>query len=283
MKKVFSIALTLALLLLCVCTAETVGMANPVTECDSLDELNELLGCHLQSPGVMGVEDEAYRLISTGELFDIGEYCFRVNGMHYCYRFCANYDDDISGVWKDGSTVFQGQVRETEYAAADGMKLARWANVDGQYALCVTDDGAMDQAQFEGIVEEIMSSSMAPESDAFGSFETVAGGTYFDAYSQRASAEVEELEDGSCAITVSWANSASEACVWTMDAVPDEDGRLNYDNCTKMIVTYNEDDSESVETIYENGAGFFTVTDGTLYWNGAAEEDCMNCMFEPEQ
>ncbi len=281
MKKIICLLMTVVLLAAsATCAALAVGLPNPITEYSSLDEINELLGCHLAAPAVMGVADEGYRVISTGGIFDIGEYCFTVNGMHYCYRFCADYDSDISGVWLNGEPAFEGQVRENEYAAGDGKKLIRWANVDGQYVLCVTDNDAMEQEQFEGIAAEIMQSSMPEEDNTPSQMGGIIDGTYADTYSQRAYAEVSSVSDGAYSIAVSWADSAFQVYKWEMQASLGEDGLLYYNDCKNTLVTYEDENTYTAETIFENGEGFFSVNGDTLYWNGAAEESCRECAFK---
>ncbi len=281
MRKITSCALIVALLAaVCLFSAQAAALPNPAAECESLDALNEMLGCHLQRPGVMGVSDEAYRIISTGDTFDIGEYCFSVNGLHYCYRFCADCENDISGVWLNGNTAFESQAGELEYASGEGKKLARWANTDGQYVLCVTDDGMMEQEQFDGIVNEIKLTSVAPEDETVVPFGSLPEGMYQDNYSGRATANVIALGDGSYDITISWADSALATGIWTMTASFAEDGLLYYTNCVSTYSEYDENGLEVVDTLCENGEGFFGFSENRLYWNGAADEQCRDCVFE---
>lgn len=93
--------------------------------------------------------------------------------------------------------------------------------------------------------------------------------------SQRASAEIAASEDDQVHIEITWASSASEYILWTMDACISEDGLLSYDNCCKTICAGEDEQIE-----YENGEGYFLIVDGKLQWTGAADEDCKSCIFE---
>ena len=103
-------------------------------------------------------------------------------------------------------------------------------------------------------------------------------GNYQDSYSQRAVAKVydngEEAE-----IIISWSSSATERTVWEMNAEKDGD-KLTYTDCKKTDFTADENGEGAGKVEYENGEGYFTVKDGKLLWDGAAEEDCTSCVFE---
>ena len=132
----------------------SVGMANPWVEYDSLEEVNEKVGGSLTRPGVMGVEDKYFAVMNDGEM---GEYRFALNGMDYTFRFAPAATEDISGVWTEGGTVFDHDYPgDTEFAATDTMKLARWLNIDGQYVLMVEDNGKMENDTFNSIVNELV-------------------------------------------------------------------------------------------------------------------------------
>ena len=103
-------------------------------------------------------------------------------------------------------------------------------------------------------------------------------GNYQDSTSQRASAQVTDNGD-TVAVTVSWAGSAFERYVWEMNCT-NEDGKLTYKDCRKTLCTSDDSGEETEEVIYENGEGYFTVTDGKLAWDGASEEECVECVFE---
>ena len=109
-------------------------------------------------------------------------------------------------------------------------------------------------------------------------YEQLAG-NYFDATSGRATLEATAQEDG-LLINVNWANSAFECVEWTMLAKFGENDVLAYENCTRKLIGSDEKGNESEKVEYENGKGFFTISDGNLLWNGAEEENCRECIFE---
>lgn len=102
-------------------------------------------------------------------------------------------------------------------------------------------------------------------------------GIYQDSTSQRATAVVME-EGNTVKIDIHWGNSATDAYTWEMSCTKDGD-RLSYSDCEKEHVV-TESGEEDDETVYENGEGFFTVKDGKILWDGAAEEECKECVFE---
>jgi hypothetical protein len=103
-------------------------------------------------------------------------------------------------------------------------------------------------------------------------------GNYNDSYSQRAHAFVID-EGDEVEITVSWSSSAFEYTRWTMECKKDGD-KLTYTDCEKTNITTDESGNSTSEEVYEDGTGYFTLKDGKLLWDGAAEEDCKLCVFE---
>lgn len=275
MKKMF--AFILAMILMTVfgtAFTENLGIINPWSEVESLEELNEKAGTYLQLPGVMGVEVKAYRLMEQGEPV-IAEVIFAVNGVEYVLRG-AGCVEDISGVYlADGKTAFEGKEYDS-YAAVttEEMKLARWLNLEGQYILYVMDEGKMDDDTFNGIVDE-----MRALTNRFV-LPVIEEGTYYDSYSMRAYATVALTEDGRYDIEVHWADSAWEDHVWNMTASMMEDGLLVYDDCVARDVVTKEDGSFTETYANLIPDGYFAVSAGSLLWTGAADESCRECVFE---
>lgn len=134
----------------------TVGMASPIKEYASLDEMNEAAATMLQHPGVMGVTNERFFVIDDGT-DKIAEYSFDINGVSYCLRHCPTTLDDISGVYIDGKTAFADKeyTGDIDYVVTDDMMLARWARVEGQFVLMATRTEGYTEEQFHTIAEEI--------------------------------------------------------------------------------------------------------------------------------
>lgn len=161
MKK---IVLLLCLLLLVGCsknevnggTNNSIGLANPMVERDSLDDVNNITHGHITKPGVPGVSEEKFFTIETEEGI-IGQYDFVVNGNEYTIRFSDTIiNNDISGIWIDGNPAFDDNLSNLR-ATGSGYKLARWFTVDGQYSFTAPD--SIDDTTFENIVDELTSLS----------------------------------------------------------------------------------------------------------------------------
>lgn len=107
-------------------------------------------------------------------------------------------------------------------------------------------------------------------------------GNYFDSASNQAVLQMEPLEDGKYLATVMWGASSEEYYEWIMTVILSEDGsRLEYTDCKRLFVVPNDATGHiEVETIYENGSGYFSVGNWTIYWDGAEEESCRSCIFE---
>ena len=277
MKKTLALLLTLTMLLsLAACGGkeEEGGVPNPMTEYATLDELNEAAGSRLTGPGVMGVSDESFIAYDCGDYL-LAEYNFTVAGVKYMLRSAPTLQD-ISGFYVNGEPAFSGDIAEgINYAEAeDGVQLARWANVDGQYVLACLD--ANDN--FTGIAEEMYAVN-SPGSTGGVDFATLPG-EYQDSVSQRATMTVEDNGDETVHMLVSWANSAFETMQWEMNAKLGEDGLLYYTDGTASLITTADDGTEEVNVTGVNVEGYFSIADGVLYWNGAADESCRECAFE---
>lgn len=124
--------------------------------------------------------------------------------------------------------------------------------------------------------EDVDSSSNASTDVDYSVFE----GNYDDKYSQRATAEVTVNGDAdSVLIKVWWGSSAMETTFWEMNATFDGE-HLNYNDCTKTDISFNDEGEDKEEVKYTDGAGYFEWDDGLLKWIGASEESCKDCVFE---
>ncbi len=283
MKKclLFCLMLVLSMGAFMACAA---SMPNPVTEYASLDEINEIVGSNLVHPAVMGVSDESFAVIDDGEHY-IAQYSFRVNGLEYTMRCAAVADEDISGVWIGGDVAFPGGITDQiEYAFDEGIKVSRWFDINGQYVLIQLDhENVMDEETFKAITEEFVSlTSIVPSEEEMAARYEELAGNYEDEYSQRAHMEVTANGAEGVYMTVYWADSAFAHAEWKMSARFGEDGLLYYTDCVCCWYNYEDYEDEntySVETLYENGEGFFSLSENKLYWNGAGEENCRDCVF----
>lgn len=255
------------------------GSINPMTEYDSLEEINEIAGSQLCHPAVMGVTEEHFFI--NDKAFDqpMAEYQFELNGYSYNFRCAAVSNQDISGLYSgDGEgTVFPAEPEnDVEIFTGSDFKACRWFTLDGQYVFSVMDNGEMSEETFANICEEMRDMTAVGETYAEISekYSDLAG-SYMDSFSQRAGMVVEDK--GDCVgITITWSSSANEYTEWVMTAKMYEDGLLSYSDCVKTNYTGEEGEVE-----FENGEGCFAPTeDGKLEWSLAEDEYCQQCVFE---
>lgn len=263
---------------------ESSGLPNPMVSYDSLEEINEIVGSRLCTPGVMGVTEQAYFVIETSD-GKMAEEQFTVNGLKYSFRCAPVADHDISGLWiGESSTAFAGMEisDELQYAEDASFKAARWFTIDGQYVLSVMDEGKMDKETFLSIAEELRSCTQPGMSeDELAAYYADLAGNYADTVSQRASAEVTANGSEGVTIVVSWSNSAFETEQWKMEARLTEDGLISYPGEEHSVFTTdaNGNTTQAIEEA-ESGPGWFTHVNGQLLWTGANEERCRSCVFE---
>ena len=290
MKRMLALALA-AMMVLCLCACgekpaeqpeaeepATNGMPNPMTEYASLDEINDIVGSKLVHPGVMGVSDEKFFVIDCGD-YRLADYRFAVGGVDYTFR-SAPVTQDISGYYVGERTAFADGAQQDgiEYAEADGAQLARWFTIDGQYVLSAK---GVDADTFALVAEELCTMTSPGMSDAeYEAFYAGLAGQYYDSYSQRAVMNVEADGANGVKIIVDWSSSASENTEWTMTARLTEDGLLSYYDCAVSNITTAEDGTETVGIVSTDGEGWFTFDGDKLCWTGAADESCVNCVFE---
>ncbi|MBO2516524.1 MAG: hypothetical protein CW338_04490 [Clostridiales bacterium] len=107
-------------------------------------------------------------------------------------------------------------------------------------------------------------------------------GPYQDRISERAMMDIEPGAGNTACIVISWGNGAYETWIWTMSGVYDaENGLIPYEDGVLEIHSWDENDSETVTTVYGNGTGVFTVNeDWTITWQDDMENAGQDCVFE---
>ena len=159
MKNIVMIILALIVALIPCAVAEQVGLPNPITEMESLAEVNEVAGVNLAHPAVMGVTEVSFCTIDCGD-YVIGQYIFNVAGREYCFRGAViGSETDISGYYTEDGTAFENQEPMDDgviaYYFGESDKLARWFDGDIQYVLMLSDCSDAEDEWFEGIAEEM--------------------------------------------------------------------------------------------------------------------------------
>ncbi len=288
MKKIISILLILTMVFCFAGCGQKddggyAGMPNPMTEVESLEALNEMYGCAMISPSVMGVSDEKYFSVDSDP--DFAEYQFTVNGLPYTYRFAvAGMDVDISGYWRsdNSETVFQSSDAEMSYYEGDEAKLARWFTIDGQYVLMVKDNGELDYDTFDGIVQEFKSVKPVNWNDD-GSFERYKAleGYYMDS----AKGVLGSFSlSGTCGrfMTMSREAGSNETYEYDIPVVFDANNNLAFEKVG--ITLYKSDESgitTSEEALPDGGAGVIEIQGENLVITETDVEQLKGLSFAP--
>ena len=243
---------------------ESLGIANPITEYASLEEINEITRGSLCRPPVMGVTDESYSVIDCGD-YKVAQYDFSVNGIPYCYRFANGVVEDISGIYENGGTLFDAVATDVdEVKAFDGGKAARHFNIDGQYVISVKDDGALDEETFRGIADELFSLTAVADSKSFGLDAFI--GNWYEQIAGRGLMTV--TADGDKAVfNVEWANSASEVYRWEFAGYVNEEGVIEYTDGRKYSAVFDQTGNETVSELSATNSGSVRIDEnGDLLW-----------------
>jgi len=136
---------------------ETVGVANPMVEVKSVDELNAAVGCKLAA--VEGATAETFFVIGG----DLAQYTFTLNKAEFTLR-AAQEGGDISGVYDTEGGSLGHNVSDGEPVAPTPTSLggywARGFEGDMQYCLysadATSDEFLSAYAKISGLVAEVM-------------------------------------------------------------------------------------------------------------------------------
>ena len=158
-RKYMAIAASIAVLILAVPTAyhltnqnrtengENVQIANPITDYDSLAEMNAAAGTNIKA--AEGVTGETYSVIA-GDEYDIADYRFTYNGNEYTVR-AAVTTDSISGYYTANGTL-EDECDYDEVIEREGIWFVKWMNGDEQFILM---GDSVSQSDFEKIYEAV--------------------------------------------------------------------------------------------------------------------------------
>jgi len=248
------------------------GLSNPVTEVNTLEDLNGECNTSILKPAVMGISDERYSYIEMGT-YRIAQYQFKVNGYEYTFR-TAQTSEDISGIYVDEKTAFEAG--ETDYVKTKELKAIRWFNSNGQFVLAVYDNGDMKEEQFRNIADEFIALSEAYFE--ISEYDELSG-SYTEEVSLNAQAKVYSNGDNAT-VEVSLRNDDSSVCTWTMTIAYNQSGKLGYSDMIKTLDTYNEDGSlKECNVIDAIEYGYFTLQNGKLIWEGSNDPDTVEWVF----
>ena len=251
--------------------ANTAQMENPMTDLSSLEELSDQADCAMIRPDGVELSDESYHMIDGDT--PIAEYSFTVNGSECFLRFSkAGAETDISGIYGDNGSLFEGQGEDPVYVENDDVKAERWFTVDGQYVFAVMDAGSWEWDAFSAIESQFTQmepknwDSQVPYEDyqkLVGEYSNEAGDA-FGALSIRKDHMV---------VTVLMSEEDGNRLYWEMDAVLDGDQLVYEKENISQIVYDAESESTTTEAYKEEGAGSVTIGDDCLTFENASSTE----------
>ena len=142
------------------------------------------------------------------------------------------------------------------------------------FASCGSSDeqqDAQDQQTEETATEE------ATEETQDEVAEEAWEGTFVETLAGRGVITVTASGDG-YEVNVSWSNSAFEHTEWHFTGKSDGAGVLEYSDCTRTDVAFDENEEETDTVVYENGTGRLKLDGDTIQW----EDDVDNVAAEAE-
>lgn len=272
MKKVLKTMLLISVcFLLTACWGKEDEVENPMKKYDSLEEINEIAKSKIVPPALAGITDEQYYMVDH----NTAAYKFKINGLPYTIRACADPNVDMSGVFVNGRAVFEDCSLPLDYAESEYYKIYRFLIGKFQYIFGVEDNGAVDKdtffEQFSEVYETILDASTPEEVKKLV-------GNYQDSTSQRASATVNIIDVDKIFIDVTWSSSATESDGWSITAKVD-DGIASYDEI-QHIRSSEVDGEEKIDELNDYEAGYFEIQEGKLLWTGSGNPQTYECVFE---
>lgn len=248
------------------------GLANPMVDYNSLDEINEIAGVNIVHPGVMGVTDESFSVISG----KIAQYRFTLAGYDYCFRASKTLNEEISGIYINGGLAFEGCTSDYAITGDDTCHACRFIVDNTQYIFSVLDNGLISDNDFDSQCVEIRNTVISSVSD--DAYLKLVG-SYQDIVSERATAEVKFADKNLLSITVEWASSAEEGDTWQVFASIDEeeDDLLVYD--MQSIAHYRHSAGNSF-AVNDCVPGYFEITKTGFNWSGSGVQRTSECDFE---
>ena len=247
------------------------GMANPVVEYGSFDEINEITGVSLMKPTVMGISDEHFSVING----TVAQYTCDINGMEWTFRGACITDEDISGMYSEHN-VFVANQDSGLYT--NEFYLDRFFDGNRQYTIVVKnpiEDGRelIDEMTFSDCCMELkMFQQMHMDDPVVGDYQNSAD-EQMVLYVERRGDEY--------SLSVNKIISESELTCWTMSGAVKDGDRLTYRGEEIGSYAYDAEGNEiSSDVTAVNNIGFFEIKDGCLFWTGAAQEECRACVFE---
>lgn len=275
MKKIFVILLSLFICFsLCGCQQEE-HEEQQITQYETLDEINKLASVHLIATDNPSVTDERYYMRDN----DVAEYIYYIDGYLYYMRGTKHLDIDVSGVFKNGKTLFNNLLEEKiAYDESNGYKVYRFLVGEKQYIFGVNDNEKIDketlEAKFYEIYKQVIFDSTINDIRMFV-------GEYQDITSQRATMNYSLVDANTPVIYIVWSSSNELLDEWIIQC--SYDGyKLIYEteNVQHIQTTYDENGEAKPKYLDDTEAGYFEFIDGNICWTGSQNEQTSNCVFQ---
>ena len=242
------------------------NMPNPIKEYSSLDDINGIADVYIVIPSSIPATNIKYTTISD----EAAQVMFMLDNHKWTVRGSRNVTDDLSGIHNESNVFEPGQ--DTAVYLNDYL-IDRIFTEGIQYTIVVQEEQGYDPASYSDLFFKF-EDSLKKASDPYG-----IAGYYQDSTSQRASMEVSKYED-TYEIIVHWPSSNSEETQWYMIGEL-ESNKITY--AGEDISTWvfdSEGNGEIIKSTASNNLGYFEIKERKLYWTGAAQEQCKECVFE---
>ena len=268
--------------------ASVLAMAMAASGCVKIEETSTLVASTDVAetvPATKAVTEETTETTeedaAASAWFTEGDYTAIVDGEDK--ELLYHFDDETSGSVDDGDDVKAFTCEQSE-----GEVVFQFEDEDDERRMFMEDgeDGSFigtvlgvtyifTSADVEAETEETTEEEEEDVLEApplMGAFE----GTYADPVAGRATIEIYNKGAGQYSVKIHWSNSAYDTYIWEFTGTTDEENVLNYEDCMKSHIVFDEDDSETTELEYSDGVGAMKLTDQGLVWideeEGAADD-----------
>lgn len=137
---------------------------------------------------------------------------------------------------------------------------------------------------FKTIILFVLVSVMVFSMAACGSSDKEAvdySGEYVETVAQRATITVTK-KDNLYDVWVRWPNGTEEVYNWNFSGTFDDKGVMQYTNCEKTIITFDENDNDTSRTEYTDGTGNLVFEDNALTWQDDKDDAGNDAKFVRE-
>lgn len=153
----------------------------------------------------------------------------------------------------------------------DGSIVGNFADNDISYTFTAVADA--DPESFTVDTQETLQTEVQPaEDDLFA-------GSYYEKIAGRGRIDITPAENNVYNVLVRWSNSNADYYEWEMSGEFSGKQVLDYTDCTKMHVTYDENGNETRETEYTDGTGYLKATEIGIFWKDNKEGVADNTSF----